>query len=380
MRPKWIAAAALLTSFTLVAGACGEKKDDNTSSSAKTSPDAGKKVDTIKAAWIYIGPPDDGGWTTAHDNGRKAVDAALGDKVETSFKPSIPEDGSEAGQVIEDLIKDGNKIIFATSFNYGKAMMEAAKKHPDVYFEHATGDKTSENLAVYFGAGEDALYLAGMTAGAATKSNTIGFVAPFPIPEVIRHINAYALGAQAVNPNAKVKVIWIKSWFDPPKEKQAAESLIGAGADVIASGGDSPAPGEAAQAAGVKWTGYDSDQSAKYPDIWLTAAIYDWGPYYTDRVRSALEGTWKTGSYYGGLKDGFTSLAPFGKSVGEDVKAKVEEKRKAIIDGTFYEFQGPLKDQSGAEKVPAGTRLTLSDILTMSWFVQGVEGDPTGNA
>ena len=377
MKKKWLAVGALVTGFALVAASCGEKKDTATPAADTGS---GAKTDTIKAAWIYIGPADDGGWTQAHDAGRKAVEAALGDKVKTTIKENIPEDGAEAGQVIEDLIKDGNKIIFATSFNYGKAMAEAAKAHPDVYFEHATGADTSSNLAVYYGAGEDSNYLAGMAAGAATKSGKIGFVAPFPIPEVIRHINAYTLGAQATNPSATVKVVWIKSWFDPPTEKSAAQSLIAAGADVIASGGDSPAPGEAAKEAGVKWTGYDSDQSANFPDIWLTAAVYDWGPYYTERVKAALDGTWKTGSYYGGLKDGFTTIAPFGKSVSEETKTKIEEKRKGLVDGSFYEFTGPLKDQSGAVKVPDGTKLGLSDILGMDWFVQGVEGDPTGGS
>ena len=329
----------------------------------------------VKAAWIYVGPTNDGGWTTAHDNGRKAVEAALGAKVVTTFKENVPE-GPETAQVIEDLVKDGNKIIFATSFGFGDAMIEAAKKHPDVKFEHATGIPNDiPNFATYFGAGEQSLYLSGIAAGKATKKNVIGFVAPFPIPEVVRHINAYALGAQSVNPAAVVKVVWINSWFDPPKERQAAESLISGGADVIASGGDSPAPGDAAKAAGVAWTGYDSDQSANYPDVWLTAAVYDWGAYYTKQVQGVIDGSWAKGDYYGNIADGFTNIAPFGKRVDAATQAAIEAKKAEIVAGTFDIFAGPITDQSGAEKVAAGASLPFGDQMTIQWFVKGVEGE-----
>ena len=370
MKRKALVAALLAGS--LLASACGKSDDSSDSSS-----DSGSSDGAVKAAWIYVGPTNDGGWTTAHDEGRKAVEKALGDKVETTYKENVPE-GPEVAQTIDDLVKDGNKIIFATSFGFGDAMKDAAEKYPDVHFEWATGDAATDNMGIYFGAGEESLYLSGMAAGAATESGTIGFVAPFPIPEVIRHINAYALGVQAVKPDAVVKVVWVNSWFDPTKEKQAAESLIAGGADVIANGGDSPAPGEAAKAAKaakVAWTGYDSDQSENFPDEWLTAAVYDWGPYYTKQVQAAIDGTWKAGSYYGDLADGFTNIAPFGKRVTDETRTAIEAKKSEIIEGSFNEFQGPIVDQSGAERVKAGEIMDFGEQMSIMWFVKGVEGE-----
>ena len=365
----------LLAAMALIIGACG---DDSDSGSGDGGSGSGSD-DVVKAAWIYVGPINDGGWTTAHDEGRKYVEEQLGDKVETTYKENVPE-GPETLQVIEDLIKDGNDIIFATSFGFGAAMVEAAAEHPDVKFEWATGPDSavSDNVAVYFGAGEDSIYLSGMAAGAATKNGTIGFVAPFPIPEVIRHINAYALGAQKVNPDAKVKVVWMNSWFAPDKERQAAESLIAEGADVIANGGDSPAPGEAAKAKNIPWTGYDSDQSENFPEIWLTAAVYDWGPYYLERVQAVIDGNWKTGNYYGDMSDGFTDLAPFGKIVSAETQAAIEAEKERLIATPQAEFTGPLLDQDGNEKVPAGTQMTNEELQVMDWFVQGVEGSAKG--
>ena len=368
MKRKALVAALLAGS--LLAAACG-KSDSTTEDTSDSGSGSG---DAVKAAWIYVGPTNDGGWTTAHDEGRKAVEEALGDKVETTFKENVPE-GPEVAQTIDDLVKDGNKIIFATSFGFGDAMIAASEKYPDVHFEHATGIAPTDNMGIYFGAGEESLYLSGMAAGAATESGTIGFVAPFPIPEVIRHINAYALGAQSVNPEAQLKVVWVNSWFDPTKERQAADSLIADGADVIASGGDSPAPGEAAKAAGVAWTGYDSDQSEKFPDEWLTAAIYDWGPYYTRQVQATIDGTWEPASYYGNMEDGFTDIAPFGKRVTAETQALIEAKKAEIIAGTFNEFQGPIVDQAGTERVAEGEIQEFGDQMSVDWFVKGVDGE-----
>lgn len=331
----------------------------------------------IKAAWIYVGPTTDHGWTQAHDDGRKFVQKALGDKVKTTFKENVPE-GPQTAQVIEDLIRDGNKIIFSTSFGFGDAMAAAAAKHPDVFFEQATGSKTAKNLAEYFGAGEDAIYLSGMAAGAASKSGKIGYVSPFPIPEVIRHANAFALGAQATHPGATVKIIWTNTWFNPATEKKAAESLIAAGVDVLGQNQDSPATGEAAQAAGIPWVGYDSDARAFAPKAWLTAAVYNWGPHYLKEVKAALNGTWKTNFYYGNLSDNFVGLSSFGSSVSAATKAAIAKKQAAIKSGKFYEFAGPLLDQSGKVRVPAGKKMSLQDLYTMDWFVKGVIGNPRG--
>src|SRR5690348_12192695 len=315
----------------------------------------------LKAAWIYVGPHNDGGWSQAHDKGRQYVQNALGSKVQTTYKENVPE-GPQTCQVIESLVNDGNKIIFATSFGFQQCMVSEAKKHPDVYFEQATGTATSKNLAEYFGAGEDAIYLSGMAAGAATKKGVIGYVVPFAIPEVIRHANAFALGAQATHPGAKVRLIWTNSWFSPDKEKKAAENLHAAGADVIGQNVDSPAAGQYAESKKVPWVGYDSDAKKFAPTSWLTAAVYDWGPYYIKRVKAAMNGTWKTGFYYGSIKDGMIKLAPYGPGVSAATKKAIAAKKAAIVSGSFYEFAGPLYDQSGKLRVKQGQRLTVKDL------------------
>src|SRR5690349_21063795 len=300
----------------------------------------------LKAAWIYVGPHNDGGWSQAHDKGRLFVHSALGSKVKTTYKENVPE-GPQTCQVIESLVNDGNKIIFATSFGFQQCMVIEAKKHPDVYFEQATGTATSKNLSEYFGAAEDAIYLSGMAAGAATKKGTIGYVVPFAIPEVIRHANAFALGAQATHPGVKVKLIWTNSWFAPDKEKKEAENLVAAGSDVLGQNVDSPATGQFAETKGVPWVGYDSDAQNFVPKSWLTAAVYNWGPYYLKRVKAAMNGTWKTGFYYGNLKDKLVDIAPYGPSVSAKTKAMIAAKKRALVSGKFYEFAGPLWDQSG---------------------------------
>jgi basic membrane protein A len=342
-----------------------------------TSPGTAKSSAAFKAAWIYVGPHNDGGWSQAHDQGRLAVQKALGSKVQTTYKENIPE-GPQVAQVIESLIRDGNKIIFATSFGFQNAMAAAAKKHPDVKFEMATGTIVSKNMAEYFGAGEDAIYLSGMAAGAATKSGTIGYVVPFAIPEVIRHANAFALGAQATHPGAKVRLIWTNSWFSPDKEKKAAQNLHQAGADVIGQNVDSPAAGQYAESKKVPWVGYDSDAKKFAPNSWLTAAIYHWGPYYTKRVKAAMGGSWKTGFYYGTIKDGMIDLASYGPGVSADTKAKIAAKRAALVNGSFYEFAGPLYDQSGKLRLKKGQKMTVQDLYAMSWLVKGVIGSPKG--
>jgi len=367
---------ALLALFALVAAACGDDDAADTGGGATT--DGGSaEGEPVKAAWVYVGPINDGGWTQAHDRGREYVEEQLGDAVVTTYKESVPE-GPEAVQVMEDLIKDGNEIIFATSFGFGEAILELAEKYPDVRFEHATGVETRDNVATYFGASEDTIYLTGIAAGAVSESGKIGFVAPFPIPEVIRHVNAFLLGAREVNPQATVQVVWTNTWFDPTTERQAAESLVQAGVDVLASGQDSPATGEVAQAAGLPFVGYDSDQSENFADVWLTASLYNWGPYYTQRIQAVIDGTWETGAYYGDIADGFVSLAPFGDLVDDETRALIEQRQEELASGEFYELTGPLTDQDGELRVEDGVRMTLEEILVMDWFVEGVIGSPTG--
>jgi basic membrane protein A len=335
------------------------------------------KSSAFKAAWIYVGPHNDGGWSQAHDAGRQYVQRKLGSKVQTTFKENVPE-GPQVQQVIESLIRDGNKIIFATSFGFQGAMKAEAAKHPDVKFEMATGTYTSKNMTEYYGAGEDGIFLAGMAAGAAAKCNTLGYVATFPIPEVIRDTSAWTLGVRTMRPKAKVRVVWINSWFDPQKEKKAAESLKAAGACVLGQNVDSPATGQYAETQGIPWTGYDSDARKFAPKVWLTASTYNWGPYYLKRVEAAMNGSWKSGFYYGGLKDGFVKLAPFGAKVTKKTRAAIAAKKKAIENGTFYEFEGPLYDQKGKLRVKKGHRMTVKELYAMDWLVQGVIGSAKG--
>jgi basic membrane protein A len=336
-----------------------------------------KKSAPFKAAWIYVGPHTDNGWSQAHDRGRLYVQSKLGSSVQTTYKENVPE-GPQTAQVIESLIRDGNKLIFATSFGFQPAVVAEARKHPDVKFEMATGTAQSKNVAEYFGAGEDAIYLSGMAAGAATKKGVIGYVVPFATPEVLRHASAFTLGAQATHPGAKVKLIWTNSWLDLSKEKKAAQSLVSAGADVLGQNVDSPATGQYAESKGVPWVGYDSDAQKFAPKQWLTAAVYNWGPYYLRKTKAAMDGTWTTNFYYGSLKEGFVSLAPYGNKVSAKTKAAIAKKRAALIKGTFYEFAGPLYDQKGKLRVKKGQRLSLKDLYAVNWLVKGVIGSPKG--
>jgi basic membrane lipoprotein Med (substrate-binding protein (PBP1-ABC) superfamily) len=335
------------------------------------------KAAPFKAAWIYVGPHNDGGWSQAHDEGRLAVQKALGSKIQTTYKENVPE-GPQVCQTIESLVRDGNKIIFATSFGFQTCMAKEAAKHPDVYFEQATGTLQSKNLAEYFGAGEEPIYLTGMAAGAASKNGTIGLVVAYPIPEVIRHTNAFTLGAQATHPGAKVKLVWTHSWYSPDKEKRAAQSLHSAGADVLGQNVDSPSTGQYAESVGIPWAGYDSDSQKFAPKSWLTAAVYNWGVYYLPRVRAAMNGTWKTGFYYGTLKDGFTNIAPFGPDVSGATKKAILAKKEAMIAGKFHPLAGPLWDQSGKLRVQKGHVLSIKELYSMNWLVKGVIGSAKG--
>src|SRR5580765_1028508 len=365
MRTRRIGVAALLVgiaaALSFVAAGCGG------SGSGGGGP--------FKAAWIYVGPHDDHGWSQAHDEGRKYVQKTLGDKVETTFKENIA-NGPQLQQTVDSLVKQGYKMIFGTSFGFFDKKL--AEKYPDVKFEQATGTDTSDNLSEYFGAAEDTIYLSGMAAGAASKSGKLGYVVPFPIPEVIRHANAFALGAQATHPGATVKLVWTNSWFAPPTEKKAAESLVSAGSDVLGQNVDSPAAGQYAETKKIPWVGYDSNAQSFAPNSWLTASVYDWGPYYLRRVKAAMDDTWKSGFYYGSIKDGFTDIAPFGADVSQATKSAIAAKKAAIENGTFYEFTGPLKDQSGKVRVPAGKKMTVDDLYAMDWLVEGVIGSPKG--
>ena len=340
-----------------------------------TSPGAAKSSSVFKAAWIYVGPHNDGGWPQAHEAGRQYVQKMLGSKIQTTYKENIAV-GAQFSQTVASLVAQGYKLIFATS--YGYITPAIAAKYPDVDFEQATGTYQAKNVSEYFGAAEDTVFLSGMAAGAAATCNTIGFVVAYPIPEVIRHANAFALGAQVTHPGVTVKLVWTNSWFDPAKEKKAAQSLHAAGACVLGQNVDSPATGQYAQSVHVPWVGYDSDASKFAPKSWLTGSVYNWGLYYLKRVKAAMNGTWKSGFYYGSIKDGFTKLAPYGPGVSAATKAAIASKEKAIENGSFYEFAGPLYDQSGKLRVPKGKKMTVNQLYAMSWLVKGVIGSPKG--
>ena len=365
MRTRRIGVAALLVA--LAAAAVSLVVGIGSGSAAKTS--------AYKVAWIYVGPHGDHGWSQAHDQGRLYVQNALGSKVQTTYKENIA-NGPQLQQTVANLVQQGYKMIFGTSFGFfDKAL---AAKYPNVLFEQATGITQLKNLHQYFGAGEDSIYLSGMAAGAATKNGKLGYVVPFPIPEVIRHANAFALGAQAMHRGATVRLVWTNAWFSPTGEKKAAESLVNAGVDVLGQNVDSPATGQLAESKGIPWVGYDANAQKFAPKSWLTAALYDWGIYYTKRVKEAMAGTWKAGFYYGGIKDGFTTLAPYGPKVTAATKAKIAAKMKAMANGSFNVFTGPLYDQNGKLRVPAGKTLTVKDLYAMNWLVKGVIGSPKG--
>jgi basic membrane protein A len=340
-----------------------------------------KQTKVFKVAWIYPGPHNDGGWSQAHDAGRLYVQKMLGNKVQTTYKDSVFSNAS-VPQIVAGLVRDGYNMIFATSFGMLEFGVNGQlwKKYPKVLFEQATGIQVQKNQAEYFGSAEDTIYLSGMAAGAATKKGVIGYVVPFGTPEVVRHTNAFALGAQVTHPGAKVKIIWTNAWFSPPKETSAAQNLVAAGADVLGQNVDSPAAGVYAEKHGVPWAGYDSNAQKFAPKQWLTASVYNWGLYYLRRVKAAIAGTWKTGFYYGSINDGFTKLAPFGPRVSAKTKAQIAAKEKAIVNHTFNEFCGPVYDQAGKLQIPKGkcldprTAAGINALYSMQWLVKGVIG------
>ncbi len=334
-------------------------------------PDSGP----LKAAWVYVGPINDGGWTTAHNKGREAVQAEFGDAIETTYKENVPE-GPQVAQVIEDLIADGNTLIFGTSFGFQDAFVEAAANHPDVCFEFATGYIPAPNLSQFTGAAEDAAWLTGMAAGAASKTGQLGLLASFPIPEVLRGINAWTLGARETYPGAEVQLIWTNTWFDPALERKTAEILIAEGADVVGVvAQDSPASGEAANEAGIPWSGYDSDQSENFPDIWLSAATYDWSVYEIPRVRAVLEGNWIAGNYYGDMADGHIVLAPLGQIVDDETRALIAEKTEIVKGQSGVMFTGPLFDNKGNQILANGVAATFGELMSMDYLVEGIKGE-----
>lgn len=382
MKKFWKIAASVAAA-SLVAAACGGGSSSSDTTSAPKS--------NLKAAVVYLGVPNDKGWTYQHDQGILDLEKELG--IEVKRVENIA-DNADSEATFEQLAADGYKLIFATSFGYGAPMARVAVKHPDVCFQWATGAKflltkagggefadfaaVPTNLGTYFGAAEEARYLSGIAAGKATKNGKIGYVAAFPIPEVLRGINAFTLGARSVNPDATVQVTWTKTWFNPTTEKQAAESLLNAGVDVIAQHQDTTAPGLAADAVGAKWVGYNSDVKEAAPKAWLTAPTWNWGPHYIDVAKKVDAGTCPNDEYYGTMADGTVTLASFGDSVDADTQALINTKKDEIIAGTFAPFTGPLKNQAGKQILADGEKAELGSLLSMDFFVEGVVGSAKG--
>ena len=328
----------------------------------------------LTVGFIYVGPIGDGGYTYAHDQGRLYLEKELAGKVKTIYRESVPET-QDVEKAMKDMIAQGAKAIFATSFGYMDYVEKVAKEYPDVKFFHCSGYKSSEtNFVNYFGRIEQARYLSGIVAGMKTKSNKIGYVGAFSIPEVVRGINAFTLGAQSVNPDVTVSVRWTHTWYDPAKEKEAAVALLDEGCDIIAQHQDTTSPQVAAEEKGAFAIGYNTDSPTAAPKAYLTAPIWNWGPYYASQVKAILDGSWKAANYWGGMKEGVVALAPLTALSPDGAQAKIDELAPKIKDGSFNIFQGPIMAQDGSEKIAAGSAVDDAGQLSMDWFVKGVEG------
>jgi basic membrane protein A and related proteins len=325
----------------------------------------------LKIGFIYVGPVGDFGWSYQHDQGRKAIEKALGDKVETTYVESVPEADSE--RAIEGLARTGHGLVFTTSFGFMEPTVKVAKKYPNIKFEHATGFKRSPNLSTYAAKFHEGRYVTGVIAGKMTKSNVIGYVGAFPIPEVISGINAYFLGAQSVNPNVKIKVVWANSWYDPAKEGDAAKALLDQGVDMLAQHTDSPAPIQAAEAHGRFGFGQASDMERFAPKAQLTAIVDNWSDYYVARAKAVLDGTWKSEDTWGGLNAHMVVMSPY-KNMPDDVKKMAQDTEAAIKSGQLNPFKCPVIGQDGKEIECKGNgALSDEQVLGMNFYVKGIE-------
>jgi basic membrane protein A and related proteins len=358
--------------------ACSKKEAPPAPATAETAPAAAAAPapaapGPLKVAFAYVGPVGDAGWTYAHDRGRKALETEFGTKVQTSFVENVPE-AADAERVIRDMAAQGNKLIFGTTFGYMEPMLKVAADAKDTKFEHATGYKTSENMRTYDSRTYEGAYMVGVIAGKLTKSNTLGVVASIPIPEVIRNIDSFTLGAQTQNPKIKTKVVWINKWFDPPKEAEGAQALIDQGADVLMQNTDSSAVLQTAEKAGKFGFGWDSDMSKFGPNAHLGSAVIDWAPYYKKAVKDVLEGTWKTGQVWWGVKEGAIDVVSLSDKVPAETRAEVDKIKAGLKDGTFSIWKGPIKDQSGKEVLKAGEVADEKFLHGINFYIQGVDG------
>jgi len=368
---RWAAIAAA----TMLAAACGRQEvpPPKAQIKADTKAEMLKAGEPLKVGFVYVSPIGDAGWTTQHDRGRRQMQQALGDKVTTTFVEKVPE-GAAAERVIRDLAAQGHKLIFTTSFGFMNPTLKVAAEFPDVKFEHATGYKTAANVGTYNIRFYEGRYLAGIVAGRMTKSNTLGYVAAFPIPEVLQGINAFTLGARSVNQKVQVRVIWVNSWYDPGKERDAANALMGQGADVVTHHTDSSAVVAAAEEKGRMAIAYHSNMSQFGPKAQLAAVTHHWGEYYTKVAQSVLDGTWKAGSLWGGMKEGMIKIEAFSPTLPKELVETVQAKAAEIAGGSLHPFAGPITSSDGRQIAATGTILTDDQLGKMDFYVDGVVG------
>jgi len=371
-----LAALSAVASAALIG--CGKKEEPAPAPVPAPVAAAPAKPEPLKIAFAYIGPVGDGGWTFAHDNGRKAIEKEFGDKVVTSYVEKVPE-SADAERVIRDMAGQGNKLIFGTTFGYMEPMLKVANDTKGVKFEHATGYKTAENMRTYDSRTYEGAYMAGVIAGKMSKTGTLGVVGSIPIPEVVRNINAFTLGAQSVNPKVKTKVVWVNEWFNPPKETEAATSLINGGADVLFQNTDSSAVLQTAEKMNKRAFGWDSDMTAYGPKAHLGSAVINWGPYYIKAVKDALDGTWTTGQAWWGVKEGAIDMVSMAADVPDDTKKRVDEIKAGLKDGSFSIWKGPIMDNTGKELIAKDVVADDKFLGGLKSYVKGVEGKVPGN-
>jgi basic membrane protein A len=359
-----------LPAIGLLLAACGGDDDDDEAAAPAESAPA-ETGEAFKVGFIYIGPPGDAGWTFQHDEARKFLEENV-ENVETTFLENVPE--ANAGPAIDQLISEGNALIFATSFGYGDTVIQKAGDNPEVLFEHATGFQLADNVSTYFVRHWEPSFLLGVIAGHVSQTGRLGYVGSFPIPEVIRDVNSFTLGAQSVNPDATTQMLFINTWFDPPTEQQAARSLIDGGADTLFGITDSPNVLQAAAEEGALAATWNSDMGRFGPEAYLSSVVLNWGPRYVQRTEQAIDGTWESEDWWGTLAEDAVQLAPYGESVPDDVRAEVDEKLAGFEDGSFNPFVGPISDQAGEVRIADGEEVTFEQFVAWDWFVQGIEG------
>jgi basic membrane protein A len=356
---------SLISRRTLVAAG-------GTSAALAMAPWPLRAQEQVKVGFVYVGPVGDYGWTHGHDLARKAVEKHFGERVKTTFVENVAE-GPDAERVIRQLAAGKHDLVFTTSFGFMNPTVRVARQFPQVKFEHATGYQTAANVAVYNARFYEGRAVCGAIAGHVSKSGVVGYIGSFPIPEVVMGINAFTLAMRKIRPDARVKVVWVNSWYDPGKEGDAAKALIDQGADIICQHTDSPAPLQVAQERGAHGFGQASDMTPYAPNAQLTAILDDWADYYVRRVQEVMDGAWKSHNIWLGLKEGMVKMAPYGAAVPPEARQAADEVRDGIIAGTLHPFTGPVTDAAGAAKVAEGQQLSDDEMLKMDWYVEGVQ-------